>query len=117
MSAAMGDMREVHTIINAQFPRSGRVRTGLRWEGATAGDPKTRRTRVTTPGTSSQIAKKTQCKAVLNMGARETGCKQETIEETHAIKPRDTLCIVSKFVRDVPSIDLTPLELTVVGWF
>ena len=39
MSAAMGDMREVHTIINARFPRSGRVRTGLRWEGATAGRP------------------------------------------------------------------------------
>lgn len=99
------------------FHAQGEFGPGLDGRAQQQGDPKTRRTRVTTPGTSSQIAKKTQCKAVLNMGARETGCKQETIEETHAIKPRDTLCIVSKFVRDVPSIDLTPLELTVVGWF
>jgi hypothetical protein len=32
--------------------------------------------------------------------------KQETRDE---IKPRDTLCTVSKFVRYVPSIDLTVL--------
>jgi hypothetical protein len=54
--------------------------------------------------------------AVLSIGARETDYKQETREETDAIKPRDTLCIVSKFEREAPSIDLAPPELIVIGW-
>jgi hypothetical protein len=45
-------------------------------------------------------------KAVPNIGAREQITKRQERKQ-NAIKPRDTLCIVSEFVRNVPSIDST----------